>query len=529
MASPISPRPSADDELTTLRAQLDELRRHQGALEQKNRSLEKQLAWFQRQLFGRKSEKRQMPVEEQQSLFPVAPPPGEVPAPEVEIAAHRRRKQPLAGTPDDSGLRFDQTRVPVKTIEIIPEELKGLQADDYEVIRTETTYRLAQRPASYVVLKYVRPVLKHRPSQALTSTPAPANVLEKSLADVSFLANVIIDKLVYHLPLYRQHQRLTAAHIEISRSTLTNVMNRAAALLEPVAQAVLRSILQSKVLAMDETPIKAGRKKDKDARHGQMKTGYYWPLYGDRDEVYFSFAPTRAAQHIHRVLADFTGTLLSDGYSAYASYIAKVEGVTGAQCWAHSRRHFENAQAGEPELTNTALDYIGALYAVEKQIRDRGLSASDKLAYRGEYSKDIVEAFMLWCESIAQRPDLIALDSPIVPAVNYVLNRRAALKVFLENPDVPLDTNHVERTLRIIPMGKKNWLFSWTEVGAHRVGILQTLLVTCKLQGVDPYVYLVDVLQRIDRHPAKDIDQLTPRLWKEHFADNPLRSDIDRP
>ena len=130
MASPISPRPSADDELTTLRAQLDELRRYQGTLEQKNRSLEKQLAWFQRQLFGRTSEKRQLPVEEQQSLFPVTPPPGEVPAPEVEIAAHRRRKQPLAGTPDDSGLRFDQTRVPVKTIEVIPDELKGLQAED---------------------------------------------------------------------------------------------------------------------------------------------------------------------------------------------------------------------------------------------------------------------------------------------------------------------------------------------------------------------------------------------------------------
>ena len=121
------------------------------------------------------------------------------------------------------------------------------------------------------------------------------------------------------------------------------------------------------------------------------------------------------------------------------------------------------------------------------------------------------------------------MNSPIVQAANYVLQRREALKVFLEDPDVPIDTNHVERTLRVIPMGKKNWLFNWTEVGAHRVGILQTLLVTCKLQGVDPYVYLVDVLQRIDRHPANAIDQLTPRLWKEHFADNPLRSDIDLP
>jgi len=528
------PKPSADaviseSELNALRDQLAALQKSHSALEQKNRSLEKQLSWFQRQLFGRKSEKLQTSIAEQKKLFPTDPLPVVVPSSEVDVAAHKRKKKALLGTPDDSGLRFDESQVPVKVIEIVPEELKGEQAEQYEIIRTEATYRLAQRPASYVVLKYVRPVLKHRPSQTLKSTPAPANVLDKSLADVSFLAVLIIDKLVYHLPLYRQHQRLKAGHIELSRSTLTNLMNRAAALLEPVAQAVLRSILQSRVLAMDETPTRAGRKKEKGARHGQMKTGYYWPLYGDRDEVYFSFASTRGAQHIHQVLADFNGTLLSDGYSAYASYIAQVEGVTAAQCWAHSRRNFEKAQENEPQLAETALNYIGVLYALEEDIRERGLTGLEKQTYRTENSKDVVETFIDWCEEIAQRPDLIALDSQIVQGAKYVLNRRTALKVFLEDPDVPLDTNHVERTLRVIPMGRKNWLFSWTEIGAHRVGILQTLLATCKLHGVDPYVYLVDVLQRIDRHPAKDIDQLTPRLWKENFADDPLRSDIDLP
>ena len=185
-----------------------------------------------------------------------------------------------------------------------------------------------------------------------------------------------------------------------------------------------------------------------------MKTGYYWPLYGDRDEVYFSFAPTRAAHHIHQVLADFQGTLLSDGYSAYASYIAQVEGITAAQCWAHSRRNFEKAQENEPQLAETALHYIGVLYALEDDIRKKGLVSSDKQAYRAEYSKEVVETFMDWCEDIAQRPDLIALESQVAQGANYVLNRRAALKVFLEDPDVPIDTNHVERTLRVIPMGR---------------------------------------------------------------------------
>ena len=113
-------------------------------------------------------------------------------------------------------------------------------------------------------------------------------------------------------------------------------------------------------------------------------------------------------------------------------------------------------------------------------------------------------------------------------AASYALTREKALRVFLEYPDVPLDTNHLERAIRPIAMGRKNWLFCWTEIGAKYVGIIQSLLSTCRVQGIDPYTYLVDVLQRIDTHPAKDVALLTPRLWKEHFAANPLRSDIDR-
>jgi hypothetical protein len=101
------------------------------------------------------------------------------------------------------------------------------------------------------------------------------------------------------------------------------------------------------------------------------------------------------------------------------------------------------------------------------------------------------------------------------------------LDVFLTDPDVPLDTNHVERALRAIPMGRKNWLFSWTELGAKHVGIIQSLIVTCRLHEIDPYTYLVDVLQRIAIHPAARVAELTPRLWKQHFAAHPLRSDID--
>ena len=100
------------------------------------------------------------------------------------------------------------------------------------------------------------------------------------------------------------------------------------------------------------------------------------------------------------------------------------------------------------------------------------------------------------------------------------------MRVFLSEADLQLDTNHVERSLRVIPMGKKNWLFSWTEIGAEHIGIIQSLIVTCRMHDINPYDYLIDVLQRVDRHPANRIHELTPRVWKEKFSDNPLRSDL---
>ena len=102
------------------------------------------------------------------------------------------------------------------------------------------------------------------------------------------------------------------------------------------------------------------------------------------------------------------------------------------------------------------------------------------------------------------------------------------MSVYLSDADVPMDSNHLERGLRPIPMGRRNWLFAWTELGAERVGVVQGLLATCSLQGVDPYTYLVDVLQRVGEHPASRVTELTPRVWKTMFADDPLRSDVDR-
>ena len=485
-----------------------------------------ELAWFKRQLFGEKSERRFLDNPNQLGFDSGVL--GDLPEPEVveeETITYKRRKGPKLRPDDcvtDCGLRFDPS-VPIKTIRLQPVEIEGLSEEDYEIIGVKHSYRLAQRPASTVVLHYERPVIKLREKGLVCQAPAPLAVVERSVADVSFIGGVLVDKFEYHMPLYRQHQRLEHNGIMLARSTLTNLAKRAIELLRPIVAAQLNSVLESRVLAMDETPVKAGPSKK---RPGKMQQGYFWPMYGDRDEIVFAFASSRGKHVIEKLLGvQFSGTLIADGYAAYAAWVNGTERVTLAQCWVHTRRQFVKAHEGEEHACNQALEIIGRLYRVEAVVRKQAFEGEPKRAHRLEHAKPIVDELYAWHRWQSTRQDLVPSD-PFKKALNYLGDREQQLRVFLADPDVPLDTNHIERGLRCIPMGKKNWIFCWTELGAEHVGIIQSLITTCRLHDVNPYTYLVDVLQRVSIHPASRVAELTPRLWKEHFADNPMRSDL---
>jgi len=498
----------------------------QRELQEQNAALKRQVAWFQRQLFGRKSEKRlRAPDPDQLPLAGMLTRPlsaaDHPPPPTETVKAYQRRVRFTgAEVADESEVRFDDS-VPVQEIVLSNPDVKDLPPDAYEVISEKVTYRLAQRPGAYVILKYRRPVIKRKDTAVLSCPPAPRAVFEKSFADVSVLAGLLIEKFTYHLPLYRQHQRLQQAGIRLSRSTLTQWVQRAADLLEPIYYALLSSILQSWLLVMDETPLKAGRREK-----GKLHRGYLWPIYGDQDEVAFPFSASRAQAVVREALGTFCGVLLTDGYSVYERFTQKVAVICHAQCWAHTRRQFEKAQGSEPHLVAAALERIATLYKEEAKIRALGLEGVAKLAHRGAYSKPLVDDFFGWLKQTVIAEVLLPTN-PFGQAARYALEREAGLRVFLNNPDVPLDTNQLEREIRPVALGRKNWLFCWTEVGARQVGIIYSVLASCRLQGVDPYIYLVDVLQRVDTHPALEVHLLTPRLWKQHFAEQPLRSDLD--
>jgi transposase len=510
---------------TGMSVALEQLQRDNASLREQLSELRRQLEWFQKQLFGQKSERRIVLGPDQAQLNLDQPVQTGTP-PQVRptrIAEHTRAAPtPQDQDQDESSLFFDPSKVPVQEIVLPDPQTEGLAPDQFEVISQKVTHHLAQRPGSYVILKYVRPVVKIKTTQSLSCPSAPQSVIAGSRADVSFVAGMIVDKLVYHLPLYRQHQRLERSAITVSRPWLTQLTHACARLLAPIAQAQLASIRGSRVVAIDETPIKAGR-----AGPGKMHTGYFWPVYGEQDELSFLYFPTRGHRHVFEILGHSPpqgAVLLSDGYEAYRQYALKTQ-LTHAQCWAHLRRHLIDSIDVEPQRAGQGLDQIGALYRIEQRIRDQDLSAAPKRAYRQAHAKPLVEKFFAWIAEQFAWQGLLP-SSPFTKALAYARERKDGLMVYLDDPDVAIDTNHLERALRPIPMGRRSWLFCWTEIGAKHVGVLQSLLSTCRLHEIDPYQYLVDVLQRIDQHPASQVEQLTPRLWKQHFADNPLRSNV---
>lgn len=470
--------------------------------------LEQRVAWFERQVFGQRSERLISQDPRQSTLFEVPETP---PAELTTVKSYERsaRSNPT-DTSVENSIRFDAS-VPVDEVVVYPPEINGLSEGAFEVIGEKVTERLVQIPTQYRVKRTVRKTIKLKEQQTLHTAPAPASVIERSFADATFLAGMITDKFQYHLPLYRQHQRLSAAGVHISRGHLTTLTHRSLELLEPIYYAILSSIISAELVSMDETPIKAGRKEK-----GKMRTAYFWPVFAEQ-QVAFVYSSTRG----HRVVAEVLGKgcqkLLSDGYSAYERYAESRGELVHAQCWAHVRRRFFEATEHALPQCQRVLEYIQRLFEIEQSVL--GAEPEHVLTVRREQSLPVVDELFsfcgtLWFEQLVERTSLLG------KAVAYTQERETALRQFLLHPDIPLSNNHVERAIRPVALGRKNWLFCWSEVGAKYAAIAFTLVECCKLHGVDPWKYLVDVLQRIDSHPARSVEQLTPKHWKDIFGDN---------
>lgn len=368
-------------------------------------------------------------------------------------------------------------------------------------------------PAQLRVVRTTRPKYACRACNKVMQAAAPERVIAGGLATPALLAHVLISKYCDHLPLYRQSQIFDRHGVDLCRSTLAGWVGGACWWLDALHERLSKNVFASDHLFADDTPIPV-----LDPGRGRTKTGRLW-VYAREHRPWggpappaaiYLFAPDRKAERPVAHLADFRGILHVDGYAGFEQ-LADKEGITLAACWSHSRRKFYDvAEATGSPVATDALRRIGELYAIEARIR--GQSPAQRLAERRTFSKPIVDALQVWLDAQLR---LVSGRSTLAEAIRYALSRWHGLTRFLHDGRVELDTNPVERAIRPVALGRKNHLFAGSDGGGHRWAVICSLIATCKLNDVEPYAYLRDVLQRmIDGHPVNRLDELLPWSWK---------------
>ena len=370
--------------------------------------------------------------------------------------------------------------------------------------------RLDIVPAQFRVLVVRRPKYGCRACEnVVVQAPAPARLIEGGLPTEATVAQVLVAKYADHLPLYRQAQIYARQGIELDRSTLADWVGRAAFLLRPIHERLLVALKSSAKLFADETTAPV-----LDPGRGRTKLGQLWayarddrPWRGtDPPGVAYVYAPDRKAERPISHLAGFKGILQVDGYGGYR-VLAERGDVQLAFCWSHVRRRFyELAAAGPAPIASEALERIAGLYAVEKDIRGR--SADERRAMRQDRSRPIVDELEPWLRA---KLALISQKTKLAEAIRYALSRWDGLTRFLDDGCIEIDSNVVERSIRPIALNRKNALFAGSDGGGEHWAVIASLIETCKLNGVDPYAYLADVISKIvNGHPNSRIDELLP-------------------
>lgn len=371
----------------------------------------------------------------------------------------------------------------------------------------EITEVLEYQPGELFVKQYKR-IKYARPDNAgILIGELPSRPLPKAMAGEGLLAQVVIDKYVDHLPLYRQMQRFERTAIKLPYSTLTDWVSATCELITPLFNALKAEVLQSGYLHADETPVKV---IDKDKK-GETHRGYYWVYQNSIDKiVFFDYQEGRGREGPMEILEHFKGYLQTDGYVAYDIF-DKRPNITLIHCMAHARRMFNEALDNDHERASYAMKEIQKLYTIERISKEGNLNFEELKIVRSAKAAPILKGMWLWMQ---QQYVHVLPKSPIGKALAYSMERWHKLSLYITDGRLNIDNNPVENSIRPVALGRKNYLFAGSHEAAKRSGMLYSLLSTCKMHGIEPYGWLKDVLQRIADHPINKIQDLLPHRYK---------------
>ena len=452
-------------------------------------------------IFGTKSERLSNLVDGELPLFAdqiVAPPIMEEPA-KVIVPAHTRAAR----------VRRDLSKLPHIRVEHAPEStVCKCCGEELTQIGEEVSKELEYQPAKLFVNEHVRPKLAcNHCKGGVTCDPLPLTVkpLERSIAGAGLIAQILVSKYVDHNPLHRQEQIFARLGFAIPRRNMCDwIAGVEDVYLTRLWRALKLELLAESYLQGDETTLKV---QDNETP-GECHTGYLWGIHStEKKLVLFEYAPSRAGAVAKDIFADFTGVLQTDAYAGY-NKVLLPDKVQRVACLAHVRRKFVESQATCSKEATVVLTMIAALYKFENQWKALDAPAIKKA--RDKVSKPVLLKLHDYLRELASRT---LPKAPLMEAISYTLNQWNAIMRVLDDGRFHLDNNGIEREMRPIAIGRKNYMFAGSHDGARRAAVIYSLLGTARLHKVNPHEWLKDVLTRMRKHPVNRVHELLPHNW----------------
>lgn len=520
------------------------IEKHQ-KLEEKYRALEAstaaqisqltfQLEELKRMVFGAKSE-RFVPSKNaaQLDLFQTeknmeSPP---VEAPRITIAEHERVKTKPKKKPVRLVLPAHLER---KEVVLEPE----LDTEGMVKIGEQRSEVLHYTPADLFVEvtvrpKYAEPIMDTETGadsgeRKIHTADLPDRFIPKCIAGESLLTNILVDKFVDHLPLYRTINRLKRMGILIPSSTISGWVGQSAEKLKILYETLIRIVLQATYLAVDETrmeilpnsPPRAERnfqKRKKKKIKRKTHRGFLWGYFVVNQKlIFFDYDESREAYNPTKNLKNFVGTLQTDCYSVYDTVRKMYPNIEHFHCLTHARRMFEKALKNDAARAQYALLLFQKLYALERLAKEENWSIEKKTKQRQAVAKPVLETLFDWMTK--EYPKVLP-TSPIGKAMNYMLTRKSRMMHYLTDGSLCIDTNPLENAIRPIAVGRKNYLFAGSHNAAQWGAMFYSFFACCKMHQVDPTDWLNDVMKRLPNHSVNRIEELLPHLWKKQNSE----------